>query len=68
MRTTLNIDADMMEIVMSYTGQKNRSEAVRLALSSSIKEQKKKKLLALRGQVDIEDNWKNLRAMDNSPE
>ena len=65
MRTTLNIDDDTMEKVMSYTGQKNRSEAVRLALSSFIKEQKKKKLLALRGQVDIEDNWKNLRAMDN---
>ena len=67
MRTTLNIDDDMMNKVMSYTGQKNRSKAVRLALSSFIEAQKKKKLLALRGQVEIEDDWEKLRDLDKSP-
>ena len=67
MRTTLNIDDDIMNKVMSYTGQKNRSEAVRIVLSSFIKDQKKKKILALRGQVDIEDDWDKLRELDTSP-
>lgn len=67
MRTTLNIDDSLMDKVMSYTGQENRSEAVRLALSFFIKEQKKKKILALRGQVDIKDDWKKLRELDKSP-
>jgi metal-responsive CopG/Arc/MetJ family transcriptional regulator len=66
MRTTLNIDENIIDKVMTYTGQKNRSEAVRQALSSFIKEQKKKKILELRGQVDIEDDWRKLRELDKS--
>lgn len=67
MRTTLNIDDDIMNKVMSYTGQENRSKAVRLALASFVQEQKKKKLLELRGQVDMENDWEKLRALDESP-
>lgn len=67
MRTTLNIDDNIMEKVVSYTGQKNRSEAVRQALSSFIKEQNKKQILELRGQVNIEDDWRRLRELDISP-
>ena len=67
MRTTLNIDDDVMAKVMSYTGQDNRSKAVRLALASFVQEQKKKKLLALRGQVDMESDWEKLRVLDKSP-
>ena len=67
MRTTLNIDDNIMDKVMFYTDQKNRSEAVRQALSSFIKEQKKKKILELRGQVEIEDDWRELRDLDKSP-
>lgn len=66
MRTTLNIDDDIMSKVMSYTGQSNRSKAVRLALAIFIQEQKKKKLLALRGQVDINSDWEKLRNLDKS--
>jgi Arc/MetJ family transcription regulator len=67
MRTTLNIDDDIMSKVMSYTGQENRSKAVRLALASFVQEQRKKKLLALRGQVNIESDWEKLRKLDESP-
>ncbi|SHN92642.1 hypothetical protein BHECKSOX_1186 [Bathymodiolus heckerae thiotrophic gill symbiont] len=51
MRTTLNIDDDIMNKVMSYTGQKNRSEAVRIVLSSFIKDQKKKKYWLLEARL-----------------
>ena len=67
MRTTLNIDDDIMEKVTSYTGQNNRSKAVRLALASFVKEQKRKELLALRGQVNIENDWEKLRKLDETP-
>ena len=67
MRTTLNIDDDIMKKVMSYTGQENRSKAVRLALASFVQEQRKKKLLELRGQVNIESDWEKLRELDKSP-
>ena len=48
MRTTLNIDDDVMKKVMSYTGQENRSKAVRLALASFVQEQRKKKLTGIK--------------------
>ena len=67
MRTTLSIDDDIMDNVMLYTGGKNRSEAVRIVLSAYISDQKKKKILALRGQVNINDDWKSLRELDKSP-
>ena len=67
MRTTVNIDDDIMKKVMSYTGQESRSKAVRLALASYVREQKKKKLLALRGQVNIENDWEKLRKLDDTP-
>jgi len=67
MRTTLNIDDDVMKKVMSYTGQENRSKAVRLALASFVQEQRKKKLLALRGEVNIVSDWGKLRELDQSP-
>ncbi|MFK5950884.1 MAG: type II toxin-antitoxin system VapB family antitoxin [Methylococcales bacterium] len=66
MRTTLNIDDDIISKVMIYTGQDNRSKAVRQALDSFVQEQKRKKLLALRGQVNIESDWEQLREQDKA--
>lgn len=64
MRTTLNIDDSMLFEVMELTGKKNRSEAIRAALTAYLQQQRKNKLLALRGKVDIEDNWQQLRALE----
>ncbi|HFE39061.1 MAG TPA: hypothetical protein ENK06_11695 [Gammaproteobacteria bacterium] len=66
MRTSLNIDDDVLFEVMKSTGKKNRSEAIRIALSSYLKQQRKNKILALRGKVDLEDNWQKLRELDMS--
>lgn len=66
MRTSLNIDDTMLHEVMKETGKKNRSEAIRLALDTYLKQQKKNKILALRGKVDIEDNWQQLRKLEMS--
>ena len=66
MRTSLNIDDDMLFDVMKATGKDNRSEAIRIALAAFLKQQKKNKILALRGKVDIEDNWQQLRELEKT--
>ena len=66
MRTTLNIDEYILFEVMKLTGQKNRSEAIRMALASYLKQQRKNKILALRGKVNIIDNWQQLRALEKT--
>ncbi len=67
MRTTLSIDDQVMQSVMQATGRSNPLEAVREALNSYLQEQKLKKVLALRGKVQITDNWRKLRALDTLP-
>jgi metal-responsive CopG/Arc/MetJ family transcriptional regulator len=64
MRTTLTLDEGLVESVISITQVSNRSEAIRIALSGYIKMKNKEKLLAMRGQVDIEDNWQALRQLE----
>lgn len=64
MRTTLNLDDSLLRQVMQLTDTSNRSEAVRIALAAYIKEQEKRRILAMRGTVDMVDNWRELRALD----
>ncbi len=65
MRTTLNLDDQTLAEVMQLTGQKNRSEAVRLALQQYVLQQKKQQILAMRGMLDLESNWASLRNLDS---
>jgi Arc/MetJ family transcription regulator len=67
MRTTLSIDDQVMQSVMQATGRSNPLDAVRDALQSYLQEQKLKKVIALRGKVQITDNWRQLRALDTQP-
>ncbi len=67
MRTTLSIDDQVMQSVMQATGRSNPLEAVREALNSYLQEQKLKKVIALRGKVQIADDWRKLRALDTLP-
>lgn len=66
MRTSLNIDDAILHEVMKITGKENRSEAIRIALAFYLKQQRKNKILALRGNVDIEDNWQQLRELEKT--
>ncbi len=63
MRTTLNLDEQIVEQVMSLTGQSNRSEAVRLGLQAYIKSEQKRAILALQNSLELEDNWKAQRKL-----
>ncbi len=67
MRATLNIDDDLLEQVMTFTESSNRSEAVRIALKAYIRQQEIRKIRAMRGTMDIDDSWRELRALDTRP-
>jgi hypothetical protein len=64
MRTTLTIDDVQVEDLMQATGQTSVVAAIRQALDDYLQQARKKKVLALRGQVQIDDNWRDLRALE----
>jgi Arc/MetJ family transcription regulator len=61
MRTTLSIDDELAQGLMLATGQKTPVAAIRQALQEYLQQARKQEVLALRGQVDIEDRWRELR-------
>lgn len=67
MRTTITIDDNLSKELMQTTGQKSITAAIRIALDDYLASLRKQKLLALRGQVDVQDNWQALRQMDTAP-
>lgn len=64
MRTTLTLDDEFIEKLMQITGEKNYAAAIRHALESYLKQVRKEKVLALRGKVQIDNNWQELRQLD----
>ncbi len=67
MRTTLTLDDDVIQSVMKTTGEKSPVAAIRHALHAYLLHARKQKLLALRGQVQVEDTWQQLRQLDTQP-
>lgn len=67
MRTTITIDDDLMTQLMQTTGESSPAKALRQAVQDYVQQARIKKLLALRGQVALEDNWQALRALDIAP-
>jgi len=61
MRTTLNIDDWIFQDLLSLTAAKTKTEAVRTALTEYLRMKRKEKLLALRGQLNINPDWQSLR-------
>ena len=64
MRMTLTLDDDLAEQLMQLTGQQTPLIAIRHALKDYLVSVRKQKLLELRGQVQVEDNWRQLRQLD----
>lgn len=66
MRTTLSIDDELTKDLMMSTGQKTPVAAIRQALQEYLQHARKQKVLALRGQVDVEDRWSELRQLERA--
>ncbi len=66
MRTTLNIEDHLFGDLIELTGARTKTEAVRKALHEFVRWRRKQQLLALRGNLDIEDGWSRLRELDKA--
>ena len=64
MRTTLEIDEELLSKVMKATGEKKRSRAVDKALRDYLYWEAVKGLRAMAGKIDLVDNWYELRHME----
>ena len=64
MRTTLNIDEDVIGKVVKATGEKSKSKAVNKALKEYLKRKAIDELRAMSGKIDIEDNWRELEKLE----
>ena len=64
MRITLTIDDNWVEELMQVTGQRKAVLAIRHALGGYLQQSRAKKVLALRGQFQIEDNWRVMRGLE----
>ncbi|MEJ2587570.1 MAG: type II toxin-antitoxin system VapB family antitoxin [Deltaproteobacteria bacterium] len=64
MRTTLNVDEKNLTEIMKLTGAKNRSQAINFVLQDFVKKKRLQKLLELRGNLHLDNNWKDVREME----
>ena len=61
MRTTLNIDNDMLRTVQEETGARTKTQAVHEALKDYVRRKKIEKLIQLQGKVRFSVDAKTLR-------
>ena len=64
MRTTLDIDEELLGDVVKATGERTKSKAVSLALTEYIRALKTDQLRAMAGKIDIIDNWRELEELE----
>ncbi|MFN3481380.1 MAG: type II toxin-antitoxin system VapB family antitoxin [Thermodesulfovibrionales bacterium] len=57
MRATLNIPDDLIAKVQELSGEKTKTKAIIKALQEYIRQQKIKKLLSLKGKIQIDYDW-----------
>ncbi len=67
MRTTISIDDSIMNQVMRYTRQSNAIQALRMVVQSYVEHAQRQELLAMRGTVQLDDNWAALRKLETAP-
>jgi Arc/MetJ family transcription regulator len=57
MRTNIDIDDDLMKATMRATGKKTKKEAVEESMRRVVQLEAQKKLLALKGKVEFEEDF-----------
>lgn len=65
MRTTLDIPAELLDEIMGLTGAATKNQAVREVLEEQIKLMKRKRLLTMKGTIDLDLDLDNLRDRDS---
>ena len=64
MRTTLNIDKELIDYAVEATGEKTKSKAVNAALKEYARRRKIAALRALAGKIQLVDNLQELEALE----
>lgn len=57
MRTTININEELLDALMRCTGARTKTRAVELAIEEYLKRQAIEDLIALSGKVNIDLDW-----------
>lgn len=57
MRTTININDDLMEALLALTKAKTKTKAVELAIREYIEKKSIEDLISLSGKIDIDSDW-----------
>ncbi len=65
MRTTLDIDAQLMEEAVRLSGERTKAAAVEAALREYVRLRRKELLLRLPGTLTLEENWRELREAEH---
>ena len=58
MRTTLDVDPDVLDRVVAETGETSKSRAVEKVLEDYLRRAKLEKLKSMAGKIDLDDSWK----------
>jgi len=61
MRTTLEIPGELIDKAMEVTGAKTKSQLIRDILQEQIDREKRKRLIAHKGTIDLDIELDNLR-------
>ncbi len=64
MRTTLNIDKEVLDSVVEITGENTKSRAVNAVLKEYVRRKKIAELMALAGKIQIDDTRAEQREAD----
>lgn len=65
MRATLNIPDELIEKVQDVAKTKTKTEAIVIAMEDYIRRHKIKKLIALKGKINIEDHTTELDSLES---
>lgn len=64
MRATLNIPDALISEVQKLSGEKSKTKAIVTAMEEFVRDKKMRKLLSLRGKIQIEDVTKELDELE----
>ena len=64
MRTTINIQDDLMQELLARSKAKNKSKAIEAAIKQYVEKKAVGDLIALSGKIDIDPDWERSEEME----
>jgi hypothetical protein len=63
-RATLNIPDCLIDDLLKETKAKTKTQAITRAIEDYLQKRRYEKLIALQGKLDLEDNWREMEALE----